>query len=691
MGPREEKKPRRRLARLGLFALGAVIAIVATTWFGLRLPDTHPPLFASGDTVAPAPDTGWDAWGATSGGVRFSSLDQINTGNIRYLQIAWTARTGDLGRYGVTHDNNSSFQATPILTPGAAGRSLVLCTPANRVLAFDPETGEVRWTFDPEIPLDDTSRYSCRGVAYWEDASVAEAAPCRHRIFTATQDLRVIALDARTGLRCADWADHGERRVQVEGRLDAPGEVQFKSPPTIVNGVVVIGSTIQDSLRTDGPRGTVHAFDAHNGALRWTFDPVPQDPGDPARVSWAGASADTTGGGNAWGTLAADAERDLIFIPTSSPQVDHYGGFRAGDNRHANSVVALRATTGDLVWAYQIIHHDLWDLDLAAQPVLIDLNVEGRVRPVVVQTTKMGLTFVFDRETGQPVLPVEERPVPTSGVEGEAPSPRQPFPTLTPALQAITIGPEDAWGLTPIDSTACRDRIEGATARGLYAPPTLEGTVSMPMPVGGVNWGGAAIDPKSSVMYVNSARVPGWLRLTRRENAAIQDSGMDANLGQFVMPMRGTPYVAELSLLASPLGLPCTAPPWGVLTALDLGQNRILWQVPFGTIAGQTGLGIELGLPSMGGPLITAGGIVFIGAAMDERVRAYDARDGRELWRRQLPAGGHSNPMTYAINGRQYLVIAAGGHFGLDTTRGDHLVAFALPRNMIEARSTNLP
>jgi quinoprotein glucose dehydrogenase len=432
----------------------------------------------------------------------------------------------------------------------------------------------------------------------------------------------------------------------------------------------------------DAPLGIVRAYDARSGALRWQWDPIPRDPRDPAYAESHPEAARKTGAANAWSVLSTDPERGLVFVPTSSPSPDFYGGERPGSNRYANSVVALRASTGEVVWSFQAVHHDLWDYDVPAQPTLTTLQRGNQRIPVVVQATKMGHLFVLHRETGEPLHPIEERPVPASTVPGEHAWPTQPFPTRPPPLVLQELRPDDAWGLTFWDRGICRDRIRRLRWEGMFTPPSLEGTLLIPGYMGGTNWGGVAIDSGRSLVILNATNLAFQVRLIPRQDFEKERSQGQALLREFA-PQAGTPFGMVREPVLSPLLLPCTPPPWGTLSAVSLATGEILWQVPLGTVPDRIPIPIPInfGVPNLGGPIVTAGGLVFIGAAMDSYIRAFDLETGEELWKDRLPAGGQATPMTFRLTetGRQYLVIAAGGHGKIGTRRGDHVVAYALP------------
>ena len=619
----------------------------------------------------------WPFYGRDAGGTRYSPLDQINRENVLFLEEAWTYRTGDYAD-GSDGRQKTTFQATPILVDG----TLYFSTVYGRVIALDPESGEARWTYDPGMDRDVSfSDLASRGVATWVDDRRRTGEPCRRRIFVGTYDARLIALDAAAGEPCTDFGVGGQVDLTVGIRNVRPGHYGVTSPPAVIGDLVVVGSAIGDNGAVEMADGSVRAYDARDGTLRWRWEPVPRHPADPARDTWKGDAADKTGAANAWSIFSVDAARDLVFVPTGSASPDFYGGERLGSNSYANSVVALRGSTGEVVWHYQLVHHDLWDYDLPAQPVLLDVKKDGVEIPAVAQATKMGFLFLLHRETGQPIFPVEERPVPQSTVPGEETWPTQPFPTHPPPLAPTRLTPDDAWGLTPWDRGWCRDKLERHRNEGIFTPPSLGGSIQSPGIAGGSNWGGLAFEPNRGVVVLNMTHMPYVVQLIPIEDFEAERA--QAPKDTEFAPQAGTPYGMSRAPLLSPLGLPCIQPPWGTLAAVDLGSGEVKWEVPLGTIRdiAPVPLPIEWGTPSLGGPIVTAGGLIFIGAAMDDYLRAFDIETGEELWKARLPAGGQATPMTYRLTpaSRQFVVIAAGGHGRLGTTIGDHLVAFALP------------
>jgi quinoprotein glucose dehydrogenase len=643
---------------------------------------------ACGDDARDAEESGgtavmedWAHYGGDAGGTRYSNLSQIDRSNVGRLREAWSYRTGDASHddgsqvaqsgaaptegCGRCHTGDSKFETTPIL---ARGR-LYLGTPLNRAIALDPVTGSELWRFDPRIAtnIERNEGLVSRGVTWW-DGIAADSTRCASRVFLATVDARLIALDARDGSPCADFGDNGTVHLDRDvGRVDN-GQYGVTSPPVVTRDLVITGSSIGDNRRADLEHGTVRAYDARTGELRWRWDPIPRDSTDPAWKEWSAQSAATTGGANAWAPMSVDLERGLVFVPTGSAAPDFYGGERPGRNDYANSVVALEAATGRVVWHFQVVHHDIWDYDVASQPTLVSLTRDGVQTPAVAVATKMGHIFVLHRETGAPLLPVEERPVPASTVPGEQAWPTQPFPVLPAPLHPVRISEQDAFGVTAEEREACRSQIASLRNDGIFTPPSLEGALEYPGFGGGINWGGVAIEPERQLLITNVMRLPTWVRLAARTSPA---SGNQL----------GTPYTMTRGPLVSPRGVPCIQPPWGTIAAIDLASGQVRWERPLGFVPGDrigSSKDIE-GSLNVGGPLVTAGGLIFIAGTMDQQLRALDVETGEELWSARLPAGAHATPMTYNMGGRQFIVIAAGGHARLGTGFGDFVIAFALP------------
>lgn len=618
--------------------------------------------------------TGWTHYGGDAGGTRHSDAADITPENVSQLQRAWEYRTGDM-KARANDMKYSAFEGTPILVAG----SLIFCSPFNEVIALDPGTGAEKWRYDPKVAggYRPANQFVCRGVSQWIDAAASPGDLCASRIFMGTVDSRLIALDAPTGQPCLGFGMDGEVRIDPGMALLTPGEFQITSPPAVARGVVAIGSAIGDNQRADAPRGTVRAFDARTGKPLWNFNPVARGAEDFPR-DWQDGSAERTGHANAWAPMSADETRGLIFVPTSSPSPDFFGGERIGDNRYANSVVALDVATGEVRWHFQTVHHDVWDYDVPAQPSLVTLTREGKPVDVVVQVTKTGLVFVLDRDTGKPIFEVEERPVPQGGVLGEVLSPTQPFPVAPPPLVPQMLTPDDAWGITFLDRMACREKIAAARSEGLFTPPSEQGTILFPFTGGGANWGGMAFDPATQIMYISTSRAAHVVTLIPREDF---DAAKAAGPRKEISPQAGTAWGMKRDLLLSPISLPCNKPPFGMLHAIDLNDGTIKWESVLGTVRDLAPFPLpwKIGTPNFGGPVVTAGGVVFIGAAMDNYLRAFDAASGEEIWKGRLPAGGQATPMTYEWEGRQYVIIAAGGHSTSTATPGDYVMAFALP------------
>ncbi|MDH3416030.1 MAG: pyrroloquinoline quinone-dependent dehydrogenase [Gammaproteobacteria bacterium] len=616
------------------------------------------------------PGAGWANYGNDAGGHRYSSAEQINTANVSELDMVWSYSSGDLANKPGAIEG-SVAEGTPILVDDA----LVFCTPFNEVIALDPASGEELWRFDAEINLDQdpANQFVCRGVAQWRDDKPGAA--CSPRILMGTNDGRLVAIDAHSGKSCAAFGEQGQVVLDVGMELVWPGEFQITSPPVVVGDTVVVGSAISDNVRVAAPYGTVRAFDVRTGEPSWDFDPIPRTVGNP---DWQGDEPPVEGHANAWAPMSADPDRGLVFVPTSSPSPDFFGGLRPGDNRHANSVVALNVEDGTVHWAYQIVHHDVWDYDLPAQPGLYSVWRDGEAHDVVAQVTKTGHVFVLDRDTGKPFLPVSEVPMPATDIEGELLSPTQPIPDVPPPLVPSRIRQGDAFGLSWFDKRACERRLGELRAEGLFTPPSVGGTMFYPFTGGGANWGGAAYDPRRNLLIINMSSLVHEIALIKSDEVP---AAREVFHDQDVAPMHGAPFGARRGVVLSPLGLPCNPPPWGIIAAVDLATGDIVWRKPLGTIRDMAGLPLEVGTPTFGGPIATSGDVIFIASTMDYYLRALSTATGEELWRGRLPTAGNATPMTYIWKGRQYVVIYAGGSSRSGVPMDDKLIAFALPQS----------
>jgi len=623
----------------------------------------------------------WRHYGGGLDGARFVPSQIITPETVGRLEPAWTFQTGDAtrddGRY---FGRRSSFKATPILI----GNKLVFSTGFNRVYALDPETGVEVWRYDPKVNfnIQYSEMFTSRGVAAWSDPQAKPDEKCATRIYIGTLDARLIAIDAADGHECDEFGEHGTVDLKKDIANFRRGDYSMTSAPTVVNGIVVTGSSVGDNGAVELESGVVRAWDARTGSLRWRWDPIPREPSEPGWETWENSSGRRTGAANVWSTISADSKRDLVFLPTTSPSPDFYGGARLGDNRYANSIVALRASTGELVWAYQIVRHDLWDYDLASQPLLLDIDVDGRSRAALALATKMGFVFVLDRESGEPLLPVTERDVPTSDVPGEHVAATQRVPSIT--LHPVASTMPKIWAYDAVHANICRRMVAGARYEGPFTPPSLNGTLLFPGNPGGVNWGSMAAHLDRGIAFVGVNRLPTLVKLIPRKDfkqlAGIGKlNGFDAQYTEQL----GTPYgMARYEVYNRDNFLPCFEGPWATFVALDLSTGAKLWEVPAGVAPGVE-KGSEAdnwGFYVAGGPMATAGGVVFLATPYDRRLRAYDMQDGRVLWAAELPAQASATPMSYELNGKQYVLIAAGGDRADGEGRGDYLVAFRLEK-----------
>ena len=653
----------------------ALIAGVGWTFWNDRIVGGTDAATLSGATAG-AQD--WPHYGNDLGGSRFSALAQIDSSNVGALTRAWSFSLGK-----EPSGEPAPFEATPL----KVGNRLFVCSGYNDIVALDPESGKQIWRFAAHASVDGVFGQTCRGVTYFKDAAADASALCAERIYTATIDSRLLAVDAATGLPCPGFGSNGAVDL-LKGISAAPvGYYHVTSPPAVIRGKLVIGGWVTDGQTTGEPSGVIRAYDAVSGKFAWAWDiGRPDLTGEPGPGEHY-----TPGTPNSWAPMSADEVLGLVYVPMGNATPDYHGGHRTPEmDRYSSSVVALDAATGRPRWHFQTTHHDLWDYDVPAQPVLIDL-ADGR--PALLQPTKRGEIFMLDRRTGAPIAPVVEKPVPVSTVAGERSSPTQPFSTGLPNFAGPRPREATMWGLTPIDQAWCRLQFRRARFEGSLTPIQADRpTITWPGALGGINWGSVSVDPRTRIMIVNSSHVINYNRLIPRAVAnamglkPIPKPSFENVAGP--VAQAGTPFAASVAPFLSPLVAPCTQPPYGLISAVDLNSRKLLWQKPFGTARDSgpllltTGLPIPLGVPNIGGSVTTGSGLVFIGATQEHMIRAYDARTGRELWKGRLPAGGNATPMTYwsAKSGRQFVVIAAGGHGGILSGYSDQLIAFALPK-----------
>lgn len=657
---------------LGPLVFAASLALVVGAHFHSRFtPDTSNAVTQSG-SVARGND--WPLYGNTARGDRFSPANEITPANAHELKVAWTYRTGEERLAG----KNTVFEVTPI----KVGSALYFCTPRNQLISLDAETGKELWRFNPNTDATARSHIACRGVSYVSGSGTGDF--CDSRLLMAAIDNRLHALDLATGKPCLDFGSNGVVDLTVGMGDNLPGYYYPTSPPVIIGHTAVLGTYHLDSQSIDEPPGVVRAFDTRSGALLWAWDVLEPH----SRVLGPG-EAYPRNTANAWSVFSADAENGLVFIPTGGPPPDFYGGHRTeAYDRYNNAIVALDVTTGNVRWSFKTSHHDIWDLDNGAQPVVIDLDLpRGRVAAVLVPT-KRGEIFVLDRVTGKPVFGVEERAVPQGPAPTEWLSPTQPYQVGFPSFAPSLLTEADMWGATMFDQMLCRIEFRRQRYEGEFTPPSLQGTLMYPAFFGVLNWGSVAVDPERQLMLVNPAWLPTLVKLIPRvdaDAAGLTPRGTGptpvvSEKTRGMLPQAGTPYAALVRQFLSPLDYPCNRPPWGAVAVVDLRTQRVLWQRPLGTTrdAAPLGLAFPTGVPSIGGGIVTRGGVAFIGAAIDNYLRAFDVTTGREVWKGRLPAGGQATPMTYVSDrsSRQFVVIAAGGHAHMKTTLGDYIVAY---------------
>ncbi|WP_209946120.1 glucose/quinate/shikimate family membrane-bound PQQ-dependent dehydrogenase [Bradyrhizobium elkanii] len=628
---------------------------------------------------AAQPDEDWRAYGRTQFGQRYSPLRQITPDNAKNLKVAWTFRTGDLP--GPNDPIETTFEVTPIKVRD----TLYLCSQHQRLFALDAKTGKLRWSFDPQLRDNPTFQHlTCRGVSYHETVLRPDGASppgdCPRRIFLPVNDGRLIAIDAETGKPCESFADHGTLDLQEGMGIKTAGFYEPTSPPVVSDRIVVVAGAVIDNYSTEEPSGVIRGFDADTGKLVWAWDSGSAD----ENALPSPTHTYTNNSPNSWITVSFDPKLNLVYVPMGVHTPDIWGGDRDElVERYASALVALDVNTGRRVWSYQTVHHDLWDMDLPSQPSLVDLQTKNGVVPALIQPAKTGNLFVLDRRNGELIVPAPERPVPQGAAPGDYVAPTQPFSELTFRPEKNLTG-ADMWGATIFDQLACRIMFHQMRYEGTFTPPSLQGTIVFPGNLGMFEWGGIAVDPVRQIAIANPIAIPFVSKLLPRgpDNPPAPNAKHPPGSETGVQPMYGAPYGVLLHPFVSPMGLPCKRPPWGFMAGIDLKTMKIAWMRRNGTIRDVAPLPvpIRMGVPSLGGPLTTAGGVAFLTSTQDYYIRAYDIRNGNQLWEHRLPAGGQSTPMSYAVDGVQYVVTAAGGHGSFGTKVGDFVIAYSLPQ-----------
>jgi quinoprotein glucose dehydrogenase len=690
VGGAEKSSAHNRLGRkmLGV-SLAAFLVVAGASWFV----DPHAiegvvPASASSSTptLNDQGETDWPAYGGNALAQRFSPVDQINPSNVAQLTQAWTFRTGDMR--GQTGDPvETTFQVTPL----KIGNKLFICTPHQSVIALDATSGVQLWRHDPKIQGELALQHlTCRGLSYHAaetkpsmvDISSTEIGSCPAKLFMPTADGRILALNPETGMPCTDFGTGtGEIDLWANMPFVNPGSYYSTSPPVVTRKLVIVGGTVLDNVSTTEPSGVIRAFDVNTGALIWNWDAGNPDVTTPI----APGASYTPNSPNSWSISSVDEELGMIYVPLGNQPPDQWGGNRTpAVERFSSSVVALDLATGQVRWNFQTVHHDLWDYDVPSQPSLVDLTIEGKTVPALVQPTKQGELFVLDRRSGKPLLPVTEVAAPQGAAKGDYTAATQPRSQLSfnpPALKE-----RNMWGATMFDQLACRISFRQLRYEGRFTPPSTQGTLVYPGNFGVFNWGGIAIDPQRQIAFVTPTYLAFVSKLIPRANDTIQyvqggkppEGALPALNENF-----GAPFAVKMHPFTSPLGVPCQAPPWGYVAAADLRTGEVIWQHKNGTVRDSSPLPLpfKMGVPNLGGPIVTGGGVAFLSGTIDNYVRGYDISNGAQLWESRLPAGGQATPMTYRGNdGRQYLLVVAGGHGSLGTKAGDYLIAYALPK-----------
>ena len=691
------RRSRGQVAGRGAYGVAAVL-LVGLLGTAVSAFQPRPVQTAQGTTPPVVPvakgteQRDWMHWGNTTAGTRFAALDQITPANVKELQVAWTARTGDV-------PESNGFGAEDQNTPLQIGDTLFLCTPHNQVIAIDADSGKQRWAFDPKATAPNWQR--CRGLGYFDattapSAAVAAApapaplpaaetastgpALCGKRILMTSIDARLFALDAKTGALCPDFGSNGVVDLKAGMGEIKPGFYTLTAAPLVAGELIVVGGRVADNIEVGEPSGVVRAYNVRTGALAWVWDlsrETPDVPLDPS-IHYTRATP------NVWTSMAYDPQLGLVYLPTGNTTPDQWAGERTPqDDKYSSAVVALDVATGKERWVYQTVHHDLWDYDLPAQPTLTDVpDGKGGTLPALLQITKAGQIFMLNRQTGVPISEVRNIPAPQGNAQGERYAATQPLSVGLPQIGAQTLTESDMWGATPIDQMLCRIQFKQFRYDGMYTPPGEDLALQWPGSLGGMNWGSASVDPTTGYLFVNDMRLGLWTKLIPRAQMTSGDGGVEMGAAS----QTGTPYGSLRDRFLSKLGIPCQKPPFGTMSAINLATRQLVWQVPVGTVKDtgpmgiKMGLPIPIGMPTLGGSLATQSGLLFFAGTQDYYLRAYDSRTGEEVWKARMPVGSQGTPMTYVSpkTGRQYVVISAGGA-RQSPDRGDYVIAYALP------------
>ncbi|SHF49250.1 quinoprotein glucose dehydrogenase [Kaistia soli DSM 19436] len=728
----------------GVLTLSILVAVVVAGYSMFQSPHDQPGAFSDEAMAATrpvesgVPDGEWHAYGRTEAGRRYSPLDQITPANVDKLAVAWTYHTGDVR--GPEDPGEATYEVTPLMIDG----TVYICTPHSLVIALDAVSGKEKWRFDPQLKqtLKQTTQHlTCRGVSYYDgSAAAAAAAPvqpsaaaaeqltdaqrvarsaaevtteaaglpqnvvtgqasaetpnpvvtrkpasapvaidptCVKRLFAPTSDGRLIALSAETGKICPGFGgESGTINLWANMPNVTPGSVYSTSPPVVTDKLVIVGGTVNDNVSTTSPSGVIRAYDVNTGDLIWNFDSKNPD----ATAPIANGQTYSANAPNSWSVSSYDPKLGLIYLPMGNESPDQYGAGRSASvEKYSSSILALDVNTGKPAWVFQTVHHDLWDMDVPAQPSLVDLTIDGKDVPALVAPTKQGEIFVLNRETGEPVLPVTEEPAPTGAVKGDTTAPTQPVSKIS--FKPEPLQEKDMWGATPLDALACRIAYHSLDYKGRFTPPTEKGSIIYPGNFGAFNWGAVAVDPNRQVLFAMPVYLAFTSQMVPRPNTTdrvVTKAGEDVFNENF-----GAPYASKMGAFLSPIGLPCQAPPWGYVAGVDLTTGKTVYKHVNGTVRDLSPIPLpfKMGVPGIGGPIITKGGLAFLSGTLDYYVRGYDLKTGEELWRARLPAGGQATPSTYqGADGRQYLVVVAGGHGSTGTKAGDAIIAYALPR-----------